>query len=63
MAKTKIYTKKAVDNYRTKHDFLNLTLDLGVKDRLKNVGLDNKTIVILIIKELEKREKTAENNQ
>ena len=59
MAKTKIYTKKAVDNYRNKHDFLNLTLDLGVKDRLKAVDLDNKTIVNMIIKELEKREKSS----
>lgn len=58
MPKTKSYTKKAVDNYRTKHDFLNLTLDLGIKDRLKAVNLDNKSIVELIIKELEKREKS-----
>lgn len=62
MAKTKAYTKKAIDNYRSQHDFINLTMDLGIKERLKNVGIDNKIICSLIIKELEKREKTAENS-
>lgn len=56
MAKTASYTKKAVDDYRKKHDFLNITLDKGVKDRLGAVGLKNSDIVILIMNELEKRE-------
>lgn len=56
MAKTASYTKKAIDNYRKNKDFLNLTLDKGVKDRLTAAGLDNKTIVSLIMAELDKRE-------
>ena len=57
MAKTASYTKKAIDDYRQKHDFLNITLDKGVKDRLQAVGLKNPEIVVLIMNELEKREK------
>lgn len=56
MAKTASYTKKAIDDYRKKHDFLNLTLEKGVKDRLAIVGLKNSDIIQLILKELEKRE-------
>lgn len=59
MAKTASYTKKAIDDYRKQHDFLNLTLDKGVKDRLAAVGLNNKDIVKLILTELDKRETTA----
>lgn len=56
MAKTASYTKKAIDDYRKKHDFLNITLEKGVKDRLAIVGIKNSDIVLLIMNELEKRE-------
>lgn len=56
MAKTASYTKKAIDDYRKQHDFLNITMDKGIKARLSAVGLSNKDISALIMAELEKRE-------
>jgi len=58
MAKTATYTKKAIDDYRKKHDFINLTVDKGLKERLTAVGLKNSDIIKLIMIELEKRETT-----
>ena len=58
MAKTATYTKKAIDDYRKKHDFINLTVDKGLKERLAAVGLKNSDIIKLIMIELEKRETT-----
>jgi len=59
MAKTAVYTKKAIDDYRKKHDFINLTVDKGLKERLAAVGISNKDIINMIMLELEKREKPA----
>lgn len=59
MAKTAAYTKKAIDDYRKKHDFINLTVDKGLKERLAAVGIKNSDIINLIMLELEKREKPA----
>lgn len=53
--KTASYTLRANDNYRAKHDFLNITLDKGEKEKLLAVGMDNKEIVRLIRAEYERR--------
>lgn len=35
MAKTAVYTRRAVDKYRDKYDFIQVKLDKGSKDYLK----------------------------
>lgn len=53
--KTPEYTKRAVDNYRSNHDFINLTIDLGEKQKWLDVGIDNKAIIEIVRAEYEKR--------
>lgn len=53
--KTKEYTLRANDNYRAKHDFLNITLDKGEKEKFYAVGLDNKAITALARAEYQRR--------
>ena len=55
MGKTASYTLKANNDYRSKHDFLNLTLDKGEKEKFLSVGIDNKTIVSLARAEYKRR--------
>lgn len=56
MAKTKSYTKKAVDNYRSKHDFLNLTLPMGTKERIKDLGYKTADISKMVLRWLDSEE-------
>ena len=62
MGKTASYTLKANNDYRSKHDFLNLTLDKGEKEKFLSVGIDNKTIVSLARDEYERRKSEADQN-
>ncbi len=43
MAKTADYTRRAVDNYRQKHDFVQIKLDKGAKEFLQN-ALDGMSV-------------------
>lgn len=52
MAKTPEYTKKAVDNYRSKFDFVQIRLPKGTKEKLKDKGNINNYINNLIMQDL-----------
>lgn len=52
MAKTPEYTKKAVDNYRSKFDFVQIRLPKGTKEKLKDKGNINDYINNLIKQDL-----------
>lgn len=52
MAKTPEYTKKAVDNYRSKFDFVQIRLPKGTKEKLKDKGNINDYINSLIMQDL-----------
>ena len=54
MGKTPEYTKKAVDNYRSKFDFVQIRLPKGTKERLAEKGNINDYINKLIMQDLEK---------
>lgn len=58
MAKTANYTRKAIDNYRTKFDLAQIRLPKGTRERAKahNINL-NDVAVDAILKELEKEDK------
>lgn len=45
MPKTADYTRKAIDKYREKNDFINLKFPKGTKDRLKELGISNSDLV------------------
>lgn len=57
--KTPNYTTAAVANYRDKHDYFQLHLQKGLKERMKNAGIKNMSAYIsnLIIEDLEKQGK------
>ena len=57
--KTPDYTRRAVKNYRDKHDFLNITLDKGEIEQFKSVGMDVSTIRDLIRDEYKKRTESS----
>jgi hypothetical protein len=42
--KTSSYQKRANDNYRSKHELIQLQLDLGERESFREVGMDNTTI-------------------
>jgi hypothetical protein len=44
MGKTPDYTKKAVDNYRSKFDIVQLRLPKGTKEKIKNHLKNNENI-------------------
>lgn len=44
MGKTPDYTKKAVDNYRSKFDIVQLRLPKGTKEKVKNHLKNNENI-------------------
>lgn len=52
---TKEYQLRAANNYKDKHDRIQITLDLGEKKRLAAVGLDVSTIRELIRAEYKRR--------
>lgn len=53
MGKTPEYTKKAVDNYRSKFDFIQLRLPKGTKEKLTDKGNVNDYVIGLIEKDLQ----------
>ena len=53
--KTPEYTRKAINEYNSKHDRITLTLDLGEKDNFKSVGMDADEIRRILREEYEKR--------
>lgn len=60
MAKTANYTRKAIDNYRTKFDLAQIRLPKGTRERAKANGINiNDVAVDAILKELEKSEKNS----
>ena len=58
MAKTPEYTKKAVDNYRAKYDFIQTRYPKGTIDRLKAAGItsNNDYISGLVLADLDRLE-------
>ena len=54
--KTPDYTRKAIENYRSKFDLQQLRLDKGLKARAAAVGLSPKDMSDLIRREVERRE-------
>ena len=59
MGKTPEYTKRAIENYRAKKEYIQFSVDKGIKDRMKNAGLSTADIRSWILAELEKRENDA----
>lgn len=53
--KTSSYQLRASANYKKKHDQLQVALDLGERDKLREVGIDNTVIRELIREEYRKR--------
>lgn len=58
MAKTPIYTKKAIANYREKFDFVQVRLNKGEKERIEKIIFPQKLndyIITLIYNDLEEK--------
>lgn len=53
MGKTPEYTKKAINNYREKFDFIQVRFPKGTKERLKDVGNINNYIVKCVLDALD----------
>jgi hypothetical protein len=56
MGKTPEYTKKAVDNYRSKFDFVQIRLPKGMKEELRSKGSINDYILNLIKVDIDKKD-------
>ena len=56
MGKTPDYTKKAVDSYRSKFDFVQIRLPKGMKEELKSKGNINEYILNLIKSDIDKND-------
>ena len=54
--KTPEYTRKAIENYRKKHYFMQVRFPLELKERLAAAGISAAVVSDLVLKELEKRE-------
>lgn len=63
MGKTPEYTKKAVNNYRDKFDFIQVRFPKGTRERLADKGNINDYICGLVLSDLgeEEAEKEQEN--
>lgn len=53
MPKTPEYTKKAINNYREKFDFIQVRFPKGTKEKLKEVGDKNSFIVNCVLNALD----------
>ena len=60
MGKTPEYTKKAINNYRDKFDFIQIRFPKGTKDRLQSadVGNINDYVVKCVLEKLNNEEST-----
>lgn len=56
MPKTPEYTKRAVNNYREKFDFIQVRFPKGTKEKLEEVGDKNSFIVNCVLSALDKSE-------
>lgn len=65
MSKTPEYTKKAINNYREKFDFIQVRFPKGTKEKLKGVGNINNYIVKCVLDALDASQdpKTAEKSE
>jgi hypothetical protein len=52
---TRSYTRKASEAYRNRHDILSLTLDKGEREKYREAGMDNQTIIDLLRAEYKRR--------
>ena len=62
MGKIPEYTKRAIDNYRKKHYFMQLRFDRDIKERLELAGLTAAEVAVLVLDELERRENSGFNS-
>ena len=53
MPKTPEYTKKAINNYREKFDFIQVRFPKGTKEKLEEVGDKNSFIVNCVLNALD----------
>lgn len=58
MGKTPEYTKKAINNYREKFDFIQVRFPKGTKERLNDVGNINNYIVKCVLDALDASQET-----
>lgn len=63
MGKTPEYTKKAINNYREKFDFIQVRFPKGTKERLKDVGNINNYIVKCVLDALDVSYETKAANK
>ena len=63
MGKTPEYTKKAINNYREKFDFIQVRFPKGTKERLKDVGNINNYIVKCVLDALDDSYETKAANK
>lgn len=61
--KTPGYQRNASANYKTKHDVIQVTLDLGEREKLRSVGIDNNVIRDMIRTEYKKRKAEADQEK
>lgn len=60
MGKMPDYILKAAANYRKKHDIVSLNFEVGEREQLRAVGLDNPECVRILRAELKRRQAAAE---
>jgi len=56
MGKLPDYVKRAQENYRKKHCYLNVRFPAEIKERLYAAGLNAAEVARLVLEELERRE-------
>lgn len=61
--KTPEYTRRAIDNYRKTHKTLQIVFSLDELERMTAAGMTSKDIKPLVMAEIERREKTKNENQ
>lgn len=60
--KTPDYTRRAIDKYREKFDYITIKAPKGTKERLEAVGMTPADRVKAILDEIERREKAKEDS-
>lgn len=63
MGKTPEYTKKAINNYREKFDFIQVRFPKGTKEKLKDIGNINNYIVKCVLDALDDSYETKAANK
>ena len=57
------YTRRAIENYRKTHKTLQIVFSLDELERMTAAGMTSKDIKPLVMAEIERREKTKNENQ